>query len=268
MINILRKSPELLPDNIDKHTVKVIILPTSIMLDRNSITLEKGKTQTISTTILPTNATEKNITWSSTNKNIVTVSNGKITAVGPGTASINVSTVNGKNTKCTVKVIVKPTSVKINKTSLTLERGESYTLGTTLYPNDTTEKNLTWTSSDTNILSVSNGKVTAKTAGKATVTVKTSNGKTATCKVRVYVVNYKKAYTADQVYSDINYLQKSYPDIIKVSSIGKSVKNRDIKLIQLGKGNKKGSYSWWYSCKRAYHRFLYNALHRGVCVFI
>ena len=81
--------------------------------------------------------------------------------------------------------ISEPTSVSLNKTALTLDVGKSYTLTKTVSPSNAVTS-YTWSSSNTSVATVdSNGKVTAKKAGTATITVKTSNGKTATCKVTV-----------------------------------------------------------------------------------
>ena len=81
--------------------------------------------------------------------------------------------------------ISEPTSVSLNKTALTLDVGKSYTLTKTVSPSNAVTS-YTWSSSNTSVATVDgNGKVTAKKAGTATITVKTSNGKTATCKVTV-----------------------------------------------------------------------------------
>ena len=81
---------------------------------------------------------------------------------------------------------VVPTSVALNKTTLTLDIGRTSNLRATVYPSNAANKKCTWRSSNTSVATVdSNGKVTAKKAGTATITVKTSNGKTATCKVTV-----------------------------------------------------------------------------------
>ena len=81
--------------------------------------------------------------------------------------------------------ISEPTSVSLNKTSLTLDVGKSYTLTKTVSPSNAATS-YTWSSSNTSVATVdSNGKVTAKKAGTATIMVKTSNGKTANCKVTV-----------------------------------------------------------------------------------
>ena len=81
--------------------------------------------------------------------------------------------------------ISEPTSVSLNKTSLTLDDGKSYTLTKTVSPSNAVTS-YTWSSSNTSVATVdSNGKVTAKASGTATIMVKTSNGKTANCKVTV-----------------------------------------------------------------------------------
>ncbi len=81
--------------------------------------------------------------------------------------------------------ISEPTSVSLNKTSLTLDVGKSYTLTKTVSPSNAVTS-YAWSSSNTSVATVDkNGKVTAKASGTATITVKTSNGKTATCKVTV-----------------------------------------------------------------------------------
>ena len=85
-----------------------------------------------------------------------------------------------------VQLQVVPTSVALNKTTLTLDIGRTSNLRATVYPSNASNKKCTWSSSNTSVATVdSNGKVTAKKAGTATITVKTSNGKIATCKVTV-----------------------------------------------------------------------------------
>ena len=85
-----------------------------------------------------------------------------------------------------VQLQVVPTSVALNKTTLSLDIGKTSNLKATVYPSNAANKKYTWSSSNTSVATVdSNGKVTAKKAGTATITVKTSNGKTANCKVTV-----------------------------------------------------------------------------------
>ena len=85
-----------------------------------------------------------------------------------------------------VQLQVVPTSVALNKTTLTLDIGRTSNLRATVYPSNASNKKCTWSSSNTSVATVDgNGKVTAKASGTATITVKTSNGKIATCKVTV-----------------------------------------------------------------------------------
>ena len=98
-----------------------------------------------------------------------------------------------KNAKSSVKsntvkftVIKNVTGVSLNKTSTTIEKGKSETLTATVTPSNATNKSVTWSSSNTNVATVSNGVVTAKSAGTSTITVKTADGsKTATCTITV-----------------------------------------------------------------------------------
>jgi hypothetical protein len=85
-------------------------MPSSIELDISSMTLTIGESKTINATISPSNATDKTVTWSSSNSSVATVNNGKVSAVSAGTADIIAKTANGltASCKCTVKEPEKP----------------------------------------------------------------------------------------------------------------------------------------------------------------
>ncbi len=167
-------------------TVTITQPVTGVKLNKTSTTLEVGKTETLTATVSPSDATNKAVTWKSANDKIAKVdANGKVTAVKAGTVTIMVTTNNGKTATCTVTVTQPSTGVKLNKTSTTLEVGKTETLTATVSPSDASDKTITWSSSNTNVAAVSNGKITAKKAGTATITAKSSNGKTATCTVTV-----------------------------------------------------------------------------------
>ena len=182
---------------ICKVTVKAnstIVNVSSITLNKTSITLEEGKTTTLTATINPSSATNKNITWSSNNTNVATVNNGTITANKAGTATITAISNNGKSASCKITVkakeqpkpsTVEVTSITLNKASVTLEEGKTTTLTATVNPSNATNKNITWSSNNTNVATVNNGTITAKKAGTANIIAKSNNGKTATCKVTV-----------------------------------------------------------------------------------
>ena len=82
------------------------IFATSISLDNESATIEVGETTTLTATVLPEDATDKSVTWSSSNKEVATVSDGVVTAVAVGTATITASTNDGSNLSATCKVTV------------------------------------------------------------------------------------------------------------------------------------------------------------------
>ena len=162
-----------------------------VLLNKTSTTLTVGNTETLTATVEPANATNKAVTWSSDNSGVATVSNGVVTAVTPGTATITVTTEDGSKTAtCAVTVTaatVPVTGVSLNKDSLALGVGDSETLTATVKPEDATNKAVTWASSNSTVATVDqNGVVTAVAPGTATITVTTVDGGfTATCAVTV-----------------------------------------------------------------------------------
>lgn len=164
---------------------------SSVSLSKTSITLTEGDKETLTATVLPNNATDKTVEWSSSNTSVASVSNGTVTAIKVGTATITVKTKDGgKTATCAVTVnakVIPVSDVTLNKAELTLTEGESETLTATVKPDNATDKTLSWSSSDATVASVDdNGKITALKAGTATITVKTKDGgKTAACAVSV-----------------------------------------------------------------------------------
>ncbi|MGI5880623.1 MAG: Ig-like domain-containing protein [Syntrophomonadaceae bacterium] len=169
-------------------TIKV----TGVSLDKNSLNLTAGgATGNLVATVTPSNATNKNVTWSSSNESVATVANGVVTPVAAGSASITVKTEDGSFTAtCAVTVeaaTVAVTGVSLNASTLTLsEGGDTAALVATVSPADATNKNVTWSSSNESVATVADGVVTPVAAGSATITVTTEDGKkTATCAVTV-----------------------------------------------------------------------------------
>ena len=174
-------------------TGTVIYKVTGVTLNKDSLILDVGGTATLTATVEPEKATNKNVTWTSNNNNVATVSGGVVAAVGAGTTTITVETEDGKITDtCTVTVSASATvpveNVTLNKTELHLDVGNSETLVATVTPDNATDKAVTWTSSNTSVATVQNGTVTAVSAGTATITVATEDGGfTANCTVTVRV---------------------------------------------------------------------------------
>ncbi len=127
--------------------------------------------------------------WTSSDESVAKVSvKGIVTAVKSGIVTITAINRNDPAAKAAVQLQVKsiPVSVKLNKTSASLEKGKTLTLTAAVSPSDAVDKTVTWSSSDIYVASVDqNGKVTAGKTGTATITAETVNGKTATCKVTV-----------------------------------------------------------------------------------
>ena len=172
-------------------TVKAKVIPVQgVSIDKASITMAVGDTQTLTATVTPLTATDKSVTWSSGNTSVATVSStGVVTAKGVGTATITVTTNDGgKTAMCSVIVIpVAVTGVTLNKSSLSLYQNDSETLVATVLPSNATNKNVSWSTSNSSVATVStSGQVTAISPGTATITVTTADGgKTASCSVSV-----------------------------------------------------------------------------------
>lgn len=162
------------------------IAVTSVTITQVSAELKVGETVQLTATVQPNNATNKTITWTSSNQSVATIANGLLTAVGEGTATITASA-GGKLSTCRVTVskrIIPVTSISLNKTSIELVEGESETLIATVKPDDATEKTITWASSTESIATVQGGKVTAVKEGEATITAKAGD-KSIECSVKV-----------------------------------------------------------------------------------
>lgn len=160
---------------------------TSITLDKTSLSLIKGESETLAATVIPTNATHNKVSWTSSDTGVATVnSEGKVSAIANGSATITAQVDDVKAT-CDVTVTVPVESITLNKTELTLYKGESETLVATIVPTDATETNVQWGTLSSHIATVdSNGKVTAMGGGKTTITAK-AGGKVASCIVTVTV---------------------------------------------------------------------------------
>ncbi|MDE6553398.1 MAG: Ig-like domain-containing protein, partial [Muribaculaceae bacterium] len=167
-----------------------VIEVVSVTLDQTKLDLTEGDTATLTATVNPSDATDKTLTWTSSDASVASVSaNGEVKALKPGTVTITVSSSNGKTATCTVTVakkIIAVTGIVLSNTELKLTEGESATLTAIVQPADATDKTLTWKSSDSSIATVSTtGEVKAIKAGTATITVSTTNGISASCKVTV-----------------------------------------------------------------------------------
>ena len=173
-----------------KVTVSIPVIKVS--LSKTSSAINVGANDNLIATVTPTNATNKEVSWKSSNTAVATVdTSGKVIGVKAGTAVITATAVDGskKTASCTVivslpKILV--TGVKLNKSSSSIKKGSYETLTDTIAPTNATNVKVSWKSSNIAVATVSNGKVKGVKAGTATITVTTIDGsKTATCMVTV-----------------------------------------------------------------------------------
>lgn len=169
------------------------VLPASVTLSESMLTLSEGQSTQLTATVLPENATDKTVTWTSNATAVATVdADGTVTAIGIGTAIVTATTTNGRSAFCMVTVEERPdenipaTSVTLSQSMLTLTEGQSTQLTATVLPENATDKTVTWTSNATTVATVdSDGTVTAIGVGTAIVTATTTNGFSAFCMVTV-----------------------------------------------------------------------------------
>ena len=157
-----------------------------------SVALEEGEIYQLAANITPEDATDKDVVWTSSNTNVVTVGGSKgglLTAVAPGTAVVTVKTSDGKfSAACKVQVgaDIPATGIVLSKTSLQVQTGLGLALQATVLPENATNTEIVWTSEDSSIAIVNNGVVTGIKEGKTTVTATVAGtAVSAACEVTV-----------------------------------------------------------------------------------
>ena len=188
------------------ETVKV----TGVTLNKTSEEIEIGKTVTLTANVLPSNATNKNITWKSSDEAIAKVQNGTVTGVKEGKATITVTTEDGnykatceitvKKTTQTENETVKVTGITLNKTSEKIQVGETFNLIATIYPANATNKSVKWKSSNDKIATISEtGIIKTLKEGTCTITVTSVDGSfSASCALTVIA----KTNDDDDIYKE------------------------------------------------------------------
>lgn len=166
----------------------------SITNSNGQIDLNVGESFTVQTAFTPENTTETSLTCVSSDTNVATVdSNGTITAIGAGSASVSLTSVNGMT--LTVNVTVKaeesaaptePSSVRFDVENVTLNAGETYDLSVVIEPQNIGNVSVTWSTTDANVATILSGTtITAVGSGTATITLTTANGLSTSCTVTV-----------------------------------------------------------------------------------
>ena len=157
--------------------ISVVVPVESIVASTNYLSINVGETRQITYTIIPANATDKTVTYSSSDNSKVSVDQlGNIRALEEGDILITITCSNGVSTDCQVVVsavseVVAVTGISLNKTNVNMHTGDTLTLKATISPANATNKSVKWESSAPTVASIdNNGLVTALSDGSATIT--------------------------------------------------------------------------------------------------
>lgn len=176
-------------ENAFSGTQSNYVSVSSVSLDKDTLILDPGETDTLTATLTPDNASIKTMEWKSSAPAVATVdSTGKVTAVAKGTADITVTTDDSaKTATCSVTVAVPVTGVTISPKTLEIYEGAAGKVSASVLPADATVKDVSFSSADHSIATVSSdGTVSGIKAGTTTITVTTERGGfTDTCAVTV-----------------------------------------------------------------------------------
>lgn len=214
------------PTDPEKPTDPVAV--ESVQLAPESATAEVGKTVTLTASVLPENATDKTVTWTSDNEAVATVADGVVTAVSVGTATIT-ATAGGKSATASITVVeagtlVEVESVALDKTSAKLTKaGQTVKLTATVLPENATDKTVAWTSDNEAVATVADGVVTAVAEGKATITA-AAGGKTAAAEI---TVEFAPAVDPDSIKHDDYYYWQTFAGITDATTVATSANAPD-----------------------------------------
>lgn len=164
-------------------TPPVIVPVEKVTLSQREINMEVGHFETLTATVTPKDATDRTVTWSSSNPEVASVEGGLVLAVNGGNATIT-ATAGGVSASCAVTVTVPVSGIVLDHNTLELDEGQTALLTATVSPSDASAPEVTWSSSDSEVASVEGGLVTALKAGSAIITA-VSGEKSASCRVTV-----------------------------------------------------------------------------------
>jgi uncharacterized protein YjdB len=176
---------------ITDKNVSTTIRVKAVTLSDATLSVRVGDVFQLTYKVKPTNATNKRVSFSSSDSAVAVVDNkGLVTACKAGNATITITTANGKKTDTTLVTVIQPAiGISLNKSNLYLPLNTTAALVATLSPADVSDKNLQWSSTNENVASVdNNGNILAKETGITNVSVATTDGSVnAQCVVQVII---------------------------------------------------------------------------------
>lgn len=196
--------------NIRYKRAPVEVKVNKLTFAKTRDTVSVRNSYTVAATISPTNATNKQLIWSSNDPSIATVQNGTVTPLKPGTVEITAKTSDGSKLSASITLTINPVlseSIKLSDSSIVMNKGERRALPQyTLTPTDTTNKNVVWESTNPSILSVKNGYIYAESEGLCTLKAVAQDGACWTeCNVKVL-------FSDQWIYPENNILPSEYSD--------------------------------------------------------
>lgn len=153
-----------------------------------TVTMGLNQTRQLQVKITPSDTTNKNVQWTSSNNSVATVdSNGGVTSKNSGSTIITVTTHNGLKTEFFIEVETPVTNITLNSNEINLNPGGTFKLYATVNPSNASNKNIKWISANESIATVDqSGNVTADVAGTTYISAVSADGKVvATCTVNV-----------------------------------------------------------------------------------
>lgn len=209
------------------------VLSSSIVLSQGNLSMKKGESASIAATVLPDNAYNKGVSWSSSNAGVATVSGGTVRAVGAGTATITCAAADGSGAKASCAVTVEPVKVRsitLSQTELTLSktRNDCAALRATVLPDDAENREVRWSIDDGSVAIVmADGTVIPAGAGTATVTCAAADGSGTEASCKVTVVEDVRVRSIELNKTDIR-LRAGNSDQLRATALPESAANRDV----------------------------------------
>lgn len=191
-----------------------IVNVTDIKLSKQSISISEGSTEYIKANVIPNNASNNGIIWTSSNENVAIVGfNGEIFGLSSGKAIITARSIDSNISKSIEVTVLEPnimvTQLNLNKNSIKIKENKQTSLSVDIVPSNATNKSIIWKSNDSNIATVDqNGTVTAKNTGITKIVATTSDGRIkAECTVEV-----EKSLGYEMIDFDFNLLDNCVND--------------------------------------------------------
>ena len=184
------------------------IYPSSVYVKKPSRKIYPGSSMKLSKTVYPYNASNKKVSWKSSNNKILKISfSGKIKALRAGKVTITARTSNGKTSKISLRVLpIKAKSIKFINSIVSLQVGGKSKLKCSISPKKTTNKTINWESDNSDCLIVDKkGNIEALAEGEAIITAKTSNGKKAKLKIQIENNDVKESPEITEELADGDY---------------------------------------------------------------